>query len=186
MEDWEELTAFLLFKFYWKFTNVLQTSVKHLSISQGTDLKQSVHNSLWQSPHQGPLQGPSSQITWHPTHNTDSGVPYLLRPFEVLFTRLELKQKVDKMICTGKNAFRAGENCRGPHLLGKKDPQALECEVRVQDRTKYFTEKHGKLTRKAWVIISETFKKGLVSDLWNINGQILGKGGDISKLSRIV
>ena len=75
---------------------------------------------------------------------TDSGVPYLLRPFEVLFTRLELKQKMDKMILYRKECVSEQENCRGPHLLGKKeDPQALECEVRVQDRTKYFMEKHG-------------------------------------------
>ena len=138
------MATFRLFKFYWKFTNVLQTSVKHHIHFTGHGSQAKCSQQSLAEPTPKVHCRPSKQIAWHPTHNTDSGVPYLLRPFEVLFTCLELKQKMDKMILYRKECVSEQENCRGPHLLGKKeDPQALECKVRVQDRTKYFMEKHG-------------------------------------------
>ena len=45
---------------------------------------------------------------------------------------------VQERMCLG-----AGELLRSSSAREKGGPQALECEVRVQDRTKYFMEKHG-------------------------------------------
>lgn len=46
---------------------------------------------------QGPLQTfLTNSLTL--THNTDSGVPHLLRPFEVLFMHLEFTWGLDKVI----------------------------------------------------------------------------------------
>lgn len=94
------LATFLLFKFYWKFTNVLQTSVKHhIHFTGHRSQAKCWEQSLAERTPKGPRQ---AFLTSLDTQHRTWTLAYLTfpRPVEISFIALALEQERGKVLCT--------------------------------------------------------------------------------------